>query len=155
MSPLISPLTEADSAEAGALLLQTNEGKSVSLLIDSLLDGIRRWPTLQLGARDGDALMGLVSGRIDPDDPLLAWSDDTVVAARLRGAGLGGALIEAQLQAMRTLGCRRVRGLSPERHFAQVKFFERHGFRVVERTVSQGWWGISDGQPLWITERDL
>ena len=156
MKKILGPLALHHLEAAGQLLLDSNEGKSPAELVRSLLDCHRRWPSLQVGSvGPAGELLGLVAGRVDEDDRELGWSDDTVVLPAMRGSGLGGELIEAQLSAMRALGCKRVRGLSPQSKFRAVKFFERHGFRVVERTIAKGWWGITDGQQLWITQRDL
>ena len=78
-----------------------------------------------------------------------------MLADEAQGQGLGHRLLAAQLEAFRALGCARVRGLSPRPLFGAVGFFERHGFRVVDRTVARGVWGIADGEPLWITELTL
>lgn len=147
------PLTPDDLVLASELLTQTNHGVPPPALLEDLSRSLARWPSLQVGAfTASERLTGLVAGRVDPSDALLGWSDDIVLRAESRGRGIGGALLTRQLDAFRALGCTRVRGLSPERLFHAIPFFERHGFRVIERTVARGWWGIADGEPLYITE---
>jgi GNAT superfamily N-acetyltransferase len=134
----------------------TNDGLEPESLAQDLEECLQRWPELQLGAFNGaDRLLGVIVGRLDREDPRTGWSDDIILEAEARGSGLGHQLLERQLEGFRRLGCHRVRGRSPQRLFSAVPFFERHGFRVVEKTVARGTWGIRDGEPLWITERPL
>lgn len=150
-------LNEADVPAASDLLAEINHGPTKGELQASLRDSIARWPTLQLGAfepRTGE-LLGLVTGALDERERGLGWSHDIVVQRSMRSSGLGGALIEAQLDAFRTAGCKRVRGQSPAALYRAIPFFERHGFRIVERFIARGFFGIADGQELAITERVL
>ena len=149
-------LTQAELGSASELLTQTNRGVTPQELADDLVRSLGRWPSLQIGAFAPDlTLAGLVAGRVDGSDPLLGWSDDIVVGARWRSTGLGSALLTRQLEAFEGLGCRRVRGLSPRPLYGALSFFERHGFRVVEKTISRGLWGIADGEELCETEKVL
>lgn len=139
------------------LLTEINQGPTKGELQASLRDAIARWPTLQLGGFEPSTgeLLGLVTGAVDGHQQGLGWSHDIVVQRSMRSSGLGGALIEAQLDAFRTAGCERVRGQSPAALYRALPFFERHGFRIVERFISRGLFGIADGQELAITERVL
>lgn len=150
-------LTDADLPAAIELLAEINQGPSRGELQGSLRDAMARWPTLQIGGFEPSTgeLLGLVSGAIDDRQRGLGWSHDIVVRRSMRSSGLGGALLEAQLDAFRTAGCERVRGQSPAALYRALPFFERHGFRVVERFIARGLFGIADGQELAITERVL
>jgi GNAT superfamily N-acetyltransferase len=146
------PLSLADLPQAAELLLATNAGPPLAELAEDLRRSLERWPSLQIGAYDGERLAGLVAGRLDRADPTLGWSDDIVLARGYRNRGLGGQLLEAQLAAFRALGCTRVRGLSPDSLAAQVSFFQRYGFRVVGEEIAHGLWGVRDGERVQITE---
>lgn len=152
---VVRPVAERDRDAVAALLTRTNANVSEAELRLDHAKWRERFPSIQLGAYDGEKLLGFIGGRIDSADPTLGWSDDTVVADDAQGRGVGSALLRAQLDAFRALHCTRVRGLSPERHFQAIAFFERHGFRVVEKTVAHGWWGIAEGEALCITECQL
>jgi predicted N-acetyltransferase YhbS len=146
-------LLPQDVPAACELLRETNADVGLAELAADLSPSLSRWPSLQVGAFDGKGtLCGVVAGRIDKAEPHLGWSDDLVVRRDVRGAGLGDGLLTRQLAAFRALGCHRVCGLSPQAHAQAIAFFERHGFRVVERTIARGLWGITEGAPLFITE---
>jgi predicted N-acetyltransferase YhbS len=142
--PLIAPLLRQTNAEVSDIELEADLRRSQA-----------SWPSLQLVVDVEGRLAGLVAGRVDSKDPTLGWSDDLVVEVDFRGRGLGDALIDAQLDAFRGLGCVRVRGLSPQSLVAQVSFFERHGFRVIAEERAHHLWGVREGETLFVTERRL
>jgi GNAT superfamily N-acetyltransferase len=154
---LVRPLLAQEVPSASEMLVLTNDGVSAPALAEDLEECRAKWPLLQLGAfqKEGTHLVGVIAGRIDASDATLGWSDDIVLLQTHRGLGTGSRLLEEQLNGFRALGCKRVRGRSPKRLMGAVPFFVRHGFRVVDETVSQGTWGIQDGEPLSITERIL
>ena len=152
------PLSPRELEAASELIRQTNQGQPQFALAEDLADSMRRWPTVQIGAfngNDGNDLVGLVAGRVGAADPTIGYSDDIVVKDEFKGTGLGSELLRSQLDAFRALGCRRVRGLSPRSLYRALPFFERHGFKVIRRFIAKGIWGISDGEEVSVTEKLL
>ncbi len=141
---------------AAQLTLLTNDDVDICALEEDLIECAAKWPGIQLGAIEHSGkLVGTIVGRIDSREATTGWSDDVVVQPEYRGFDIGRRLLSAQLDGFRQLGCHRVRGRSPARLFGSIGFFEAHGFRLQERTVAQGIWGIHDGEPLCIMERIL
>ncbi len=151
----LRPLGIGDLSAASNLLHRTNYGQSTAALIGDLVDSVRQWPSLQIGAFDGGNLVGLVAGRIDAADPGIGHSDDIVLNPEFQRTGLGSKLLQAQLAVFAALGCRRVRGLSPRSLYGALPFFERHGFKIIQRIRAKGIWGIADGEEVCITEKLL
>jgi GNAT superfamily N-acetyltransferase len=56
------------------------------------------------------------------------WLEDLYVEDSARGAGLGGALVEAALERARARGCRRVELDTSESNEAARRLYARHGF---------------------------
>jgi GNAT superfamily N-acetyltransferase len=148
-------LDARDFAKAASLLTRTNADVSEAELEADFRRSFERWPSVQVGAYAGSALVGLVAGRIDRSDATLGWSDDIVLEEAHRAHGWGGKLLRAQLEAFRGLGCTRVRGLSPQSLIEQVRFFEHHGFRVIAEETAHGLWGVHEGERVLVTERLL
>jgi GNAT superfamily N-acetyltransferase len=151
----LRPVSSRELEAASELIGQTNQGQLQPALAEDLADSMRRWPTVQIGAFDGNDLIGLIAGRVDGADSTIGHSDDIVVKEQFRGTGLGSKLLQSQLDAFRALGCRRVRGLSPRSLYRALPFFERHGFKVIRRITAQGIWGIADGEEVSVTEKLL
>lgn len=152
----IDHLRPADIPEAARLLALINQGVTRSDLEGGLAWMLRNWPELQLVARGPDGkLQGIITGALDRSDPRIGWSHDLVIAPEHRAHGIGSRLLNAQIDAFRSLGCQAIRGQSPAWLSSALPFFLRHGFRVIDRTVARGQWGIADGQELWTTELPL
>lgn len=78
-----------------------------------------------VGAWDGDALVGVATHR---GDELAALA----VLAPERGRGVGGALIEALVGAMREQGASRVWLVTTNDNLDAIRVYQRHGFRLTE-----------------------
>lgn len=152
---LFRPLAARDLEAAAVLLLQTNHGLTEAELAEDLGSSMAKWPTVQIGAFSDEELVGLIAGRVDGSDPAIGYSDDLVIKAHLRRTGLGSQLLDRQLNAFRSLGCRCVRGLSPQSLLHSLAFFERHGFKVIRRVPAREVWGIADGEEIFVTEKLL
>lgn len=153
----VRALAGEEYVRAAELIQLTNDDADAAALLEDLAECGAKWPGIQLGAfaRQEKGLWhmaGSIAGRLDRHDEKTGWSDDIVVLPEYRGLDIGHRLLCAQLDGFRRLGCARVRGRSPARLFGAIGFFERHGFRVVERTIAQGIWGIKDGEELCLTE---
>ena len=152
---LLRPLAPKDLNAAAVLLLQTNHGLTEAELAEDLASSMAKWPTVQIGAFNDEELVGLIAGRVDGSVPTIGYSDDVVIKAHLRRTGLGSQLLDAQLNAFRSLGCRCVRGLSPQSLLHSLAFFERHGFKVIRRVPAHQVWGIAEGEEIFVTEKLL
>ena len=64
---------------------------------------LRRWSLGWVVARDGDALVGFVN--VLWDGLVHAWIQDTMVAVRGRGQGIGRRLVEVATDGARDAGC--------------------------------------------------
>lgn len=64
---------------------------------------LRRWSLGWVVARDGDALVGFVN--VLWDGLVHAWIQDTMVAVRGRGHGIGRRLVEVAADGAREAGC--------------------------------------------------
>ncbi|MBI5498431.1 MAG: GNAT family N-acetyltransferase [Deltaproteobacteria bacterium] len=148
----VAQLATPQVPQAAALLLAINDDTAYSDECAWLLHCLTRWPPLQVGAVDHGQLVGVASGAVDERDPGLGWSHDLVVSASYQHHGVGAALLRAQLQGFRLLGCSRIRGQSPTRLASAIAFFEHFGFRVVDETTAAGFPGIADGTRVFITE---
>jgi GNAT superfamily N-acetyltransferase len=62
------------------------------------------------------------------------WLEDLFVEESARGAGVGGALVEAALERARVRGCRRIELDTSEANENALRLYERHGFSTSSKS---------------------
>lgn len=85
-----------------------------------------------LVARGGGRVLGMVSLLYTVSTALgarVAWLEDMVVLPETRGAGVGGALLDAALAHAARRGCRRITLLTDADNVAAQHFYQRRGFQ--------------------------
>ncbi|MEW5848101.1 MAG: GNAT family N-acetyltransferase [Myxococcota bacterium] len=128
----VFPLTPADQDAALALLL-LSPGPYTEAGLRSQLRALSLCPWVQLGAsRRREELVGVILGRVDEQNPRVGWCLRLVVHPDMRGLGVGGHLVHAQLHAFRQLGCHSVCAAVPASEVREQSFMSHHGF--VRRT---------------------
>jgi GNAT superfamily N-acetyltransferase len=65
------------------------------------------------------------------------WLEDLFVSEDARGAGLGGALVEAAMARARERGCRRMELDTGEDNAAALSLYARHGFSATQKNEGE------------------
>lgn len=152
----LQQLGAADLRAASELLTLTCLDRTRAELASDLARHVESWPMLQIGAfGHGGELLGIATGVIDEWDLKVGWSFDLVVAERMRGLGIGSALMEAQLGVFSELGVERVRGEMTSTLLRHRSFFERLGFRTIQHITALSERGPSAPEEVIITELPL
>ena len=84
-----------DAPDAFGSTLDHEQGRSDTYWADRLFSAVASAWNLPLVAEQGDELIGLVWGRIDPLEPAVAHVFQMWVAPEWRGAGVGAMLLDA------------------------------------------------------------
>ncbi|MCD6365596.1 MAG: N-acetyltransferase [Planctomycetes bacterium] len=123
-------------SDAGAICDLTNYYAERGLMLHRSLESVYEALREFIVAQDNGKIVGCCAVDVFWAD--LAEVRSLAVAQGVRGLGIGSQLVAAAIEDARRLGIRRLFTLTYER-----KFFERHGFNVVDRqTLPEKVWRV-------------
>jgi ribosomal protein S18 acetylase RimI-like enzyme len=110
----------------------------------SLVDSINLKQGVILVAEAEATPIGFVCAWVEDDDKLVldsvrqcAYISDICVSSKWRGHGVAGLLLQAIEEAMKKLGCQRIRLCAKRGNLAAIKCYEGQGYQTYETVLAK------------------